>query len=889
MKLLARFKEGLPDGALRLRLPGSLGAVIVVVVVWALSLTSALAPWDDLIYDSIIRALPAKNTAHHEVVLVETTPDTQAIPSPLIRTLLAAGARHVALLQPIDKAEELSADELARITRGRPLPRDQVADGGFRLAATEAPTTLPPSRSGMFRQQWSAVPIGGTTLLTLEGRVASQLGREALPETFQVNFHQGRHIPRLPAAKAASVRSAAEIVRGKTVVVGPGSGPFVAELAVPGDQADALITRTEFHALALDTLLQGREVTQTGPLGRLAVLLVLAAILLLAFQPLQLRHGIVAAGATLAGFFALLAVLLRTADIWLPAQAFAFVLAGVFFVVYRDKTKDESRRISSLLASMEAKLHHRIMPKTFSESQEHWSHVVNLVDQTLQLNRSIFLDRVSSDHRVKEIAAMNCSLDAIDELRRDYERAPYTLAIEARGAIPLTHTRKFLRTVDDTEIQYLVPFILEGDVLGFWAFGVPPATLENEPDFLESVNSMAEQIAGLLYQRKLWMERKLREEEGFSRYVQDDTAARLNALQQAIAALDRRTHGLEGVFSGITTAAVLYDLFGRVVLINERMAELMAGMDVRPFETTANDLITSLTGIPHEEVRKLLDRMLRNDETAQFQVALKRPATSEFLLNVRPLPIHEGAGDTERHPFNLHGILLELMDIHELNRGFELKLELADFVMHGVAEEFAQIQSAQSSDCFDAVTRAPRCDLAAGLGSRLQKAGTRLDELRKLLAHPVGVGHTGAYPLAPDGIIAQVKERLVPECSRKQLDWSIAPLTDRALCKANPLDLRRLLAACCERLIDDATSSSTIRVEFQVDEGFVALHLSNKGFGMPAERLQDILAADPLATTAGWESVRKAAWRSRDWFAEFSARAELGGGLQFTIRLPRFH
>lgn len=896
MNLLARLEDILPDNIRRIRLPGLRGTLAIVAAVWAVSLTPLLTPWDDLLYDALVRLLPGKNTALHEVVLVETPPETQAVPPELVHALLDGGARHVVLLQPMGDTPVLTGATPERLTRARPLPRDLPPEGGPRLAPNEVPATLPDSRSGMFRQQWSRTTVGGEARLTLEGQVARQLGRSDLPETFQVNFHQGRHLPRIPAAKANNVDALSPVVRGKVVLVGPGGGPFAAELAVPGEAEQSLVTRTEFHALALDTLLQEREVLQAGPWLKLLLLALLGATLLMVLQPLQLRHGMLAAGALGTGFFVLAAVLLRTADLWLPAQAVVIVMAGVFVVVYRDKAKYDAQQISALLASMEAKLHHRLLPERFSESQEHWNHVVNLVDQTLQLHRSIFLDRVTSDHRVKEIAAMNCSLDAIDEMRRDYERPPYTLAIQARGAIVLPATRQFLRTVEADEVQCLAPFILEGEVLGFWAFGVSARTLEHTPGFLESVNRMAEQIAALLYQRKLWQDEQEREAVGLSRFVRDDATTRLNSLQQAIAALDRRTRGLESVFSGITTAAVLYDLFGRVVLINPRMSELLAGNSLPPYETTANDLIAALTGMPPEDVRRLLDRMVRNEETAQFQVTLQKPAAADFLLNVRPLAAHRqhGAGtpdeEDDSHPFDLHGILFELVDIQELNRGFALKLELMDFVTHGITEEFSRLKTVQAEDCFSPPQQAPRCDFAGELNGRVAQLGNRLEELRRLLSHPVGVGHTNVYPLAPDALVAQATERLAPASTRKQLNWAVAPLACRALCHANPVELRQLIESCCERLIGDAISASAITIAFDVTPAAITIRLSNAGFGMPPERLQELLAtAPPQVPQAEWQMLRKAIASSRDWGAEFTARAALGQGLEFAIQLPRFH
>lgn len=886
-----------------LRIRGMLSAAVVVVLLWGMSLNSHFIPWDDLIYDQLIRFLPDKYTATHDVVLVETPSADSTVSTVAIRNLLAAGARHVATLQGIVPDVPLSDDEMNRLTRASVLPRELPPSDSFALTASEIPAALAPNPSGLFLEQYGVLLIGGKTFTSLEGQVANRLQRTDIPTMFRVNFHQGRHLPKLPLSKLVSVRSIEAVVRDKVVLIGPGGGTFAAELPVPGTGSDRLVTRAEFHALALDTLLQRNEVGAMAPLPRLFFLLGLGAVLLLVFQPLPLRQGFAVASAILATFVVLAVVLLQVANHWLPVQAITFVIIGVFVVTYREKARDESRRIASLMTAMEERLHQRVMPKTFDESQEHWSHIVKMVDQTLHLNRSIFLDRVLSDHRVKEIAAVNCSLDAINELRRDYEREPYTLAIAARSTIEIPEQRRFLRPGADDERQYMAPFIIEGEILGFWAMGVSAGRIADEGDFLDSVNAMAEQVAYLLYQRKVWLRHQEREGSVLSRYVQDDTATRLTSLQQAIAALDRRTRGLEHLFSGLSTAAILYDLFGRVVLINQRMSDLLASNGWRPYDNTAHDLITALTGITDEQSREVLGRMLGQSAPAQFEVRLSQPVAAEYLLIVRPLAADQGDASHEPHPFNLYGFVIELLDIGEINRGFQRKLDLVEYITRSVREEFAETAATLRTEClvagreqavhFDASAIPHTADrgnsIAPGLQQRMAGVNQRLDELQRLLEQPVRVGDEERYPILAESVLRQLHERCAAASRDKNINWSISSTAHHQLCLANQGDLTRLLDACANRLLDDATSDSSLNVLVEDDENEVRLTLSNVGFGMPPERLAALIAGEGAAVTGGdWDTLRKAAARCRRWGATMSADAELGGGLRFRVGLPAY-
>ena len=93
-----------------------------------------------------------------------------------------------------------------------------------------------------------------------------------------------------------------------------------------------------------------------------------------------------------------------------------------------------------------------------------------MINQSLNLKRMIFLERVPNDHRLKEIKAFECSIHDVVDLRRDYERTPYSTVIQEQK--PLLQTKPYLLPLAVEDQQYLAPLMFAGDVLGFWAFTV---------------------------------------------------------------------------------------------------------------------------------------------------------------------------------------------------------------------------------------------------------------------------------------------------------------------------------------------------------------------------------------------------------------------------------
>lgn len=113
-----------------------------------------------------------------------------------------------------------------------------------------------------------------------------------------------------------------------------------------------------------------------------------------------------------------------------------FVSSTAFF---HDQRVENKHLFSQLNHQILARLKDSILPKSFMETEDPWSKIAVMVQQQLKLERSIFLEKVHKDHRVREINAINCSINDIIEQRRDFHRDPYKAALSART---LTETNR---------------------------------------------------------------------------------------------------------------------------------------------------------------------------------------------------------------------------------------------------------------------------------------------------------------------------------------------------------------------------------------------------------------------------------------------------------------
>jgi len=292
------------------------------------------------------------------------------------------------------------------------------------------------------------------------------------------------------------------------------------------------------------------------------------------------------------------------------------------------------------------------LPPDFYNLDEHWARVITFVDQTLNLNRVILLERVEGDHRVREVQALRCSLQDIDERRRDFERAPYSDAIAEGGPIVLQQRLFFSESSESPHDQYMVPLLFGGEVQGFWAFDVDPTVADSADNFLGTIRNFAGQIAELLYHRHRWMEQHDAQKKILPRFFRLDVAkGSSQKIGELLELLDNRLIALQAVFDGLATAAIQYDLFGRVVQLNDSMEAFMRQQNLPGYELTALDFLTTLTNMPPNEARGLLRRVVadRNDFLIPVTANGENHSVHIKPLSPRKQPSHR---ENLRHPSN---------------------------------------------------------------------------------------------------------------------------------------------------------------------------------------------------------------------------------------------
>ena len=815
--------------------------VALCLFVWILSITGALNAPSSLLYDLFAQITPEQARTSDDILLVEADYKSRYEGDEtwlhLLDTLEHKGVRQVIFYffpQNVTSNFYQTAADLEYVIFGRevieqaaekkdanklqPLP-SQTAGLKIRTGV------LPPSSTayGIHRDYLAAVTIGSQsmphiTLLAAQERTGERYNP---PNPFRVDFTgQHRSLPKISLSRVVSEDIIPELIKDKTVLVG-----FKPPFPFKGynTPVNSSMSPLEYHGLALQTLLNRTELRFPHPWETLLCLLVLTGIALIIHQTFGsfiylIMGGFLCVVTPLASW-----ILLVLTKNWFPMIEVLLTFAlFLFFISARDRLL-RNRLALQILLDQSLKKQEKAMPKSFFRSEEYWPLIVNMVSQTLNSKRSIFLETVEGDHRVREVIALNISLEGIQERRRDYHRTPYKTAIEKNTAIPVD---SYFKSLGDDEQPYIVPLNFFGQVQGFWAFTIDAEAELQTPELLKIANILAREIGEMLFRRKQWVEegrwrdnpiRKLLNMEKHHEPYQE--------INRITAFLVRRLSMLESVFNALETGTILYNPFGMVVQSNQRMTQLLKILNINAYGISALDFAVQLTGESPEKIRQLLSRVIVNHETNQLSISAVGDRKQELMLKIRPFIASDDTEEEEdsAKPIEMNGFLFEIVDMPNL---------------------------ADSS---------------------------RND---KFLAERPGVFSIDLLEIIK---ISIDNAQLVAEKRKILLKFQTSGTIP--FIQAEPEKLTNLLEAILSLLIADALDDSTVMISVNVKQDEIICSLVNTGVGMPSETFQRFLTSPVRADGAEFQKIHRILPELLRWQATLSGSSDFGQGLSFKLIL----
>ena len=464
-------------------------------------------------------------------------------------------------------------------------------------------------------------------------------------------------LPKFSAERVLDVDVMSEQLENKIIIVGQKTAAFNVFIHAP--KLDGLNDPLLLIAYLADSIDKQTTVKQLNSLLTIFIELALVFVLLFSFQKLSLIYSFIIALNSVLLWCLLGYFFIEFNQLFIPIGQYIVLTFITLFWVIVVRKMSEDNELNTVVNNIQQKMMGRFIPQSFIEQASPWDPIIQLISQQLDLEKSIFLARKEDDHRVVEIRAINCNLDDIQEMRRDYKRTPYSKALKSLGVVQIT--RPFFTHIKEGEIEFMAPLVYAGDVRGFWALSVIPNKYFNQQAFEKNVNKFAAQVAELLFHYHIFKTTQASNNSLLNQLLTLKLHEPISEqVKQSINEMEQKLTTLEMVFNHTRSATVLFNLFGQVIQTNASLEQFAKQHQLAIFEMTALDLLCKSCDLDAEIAKGKLRYITLN----KAEVALPAKfGEQDYTLNIKALHT-DSSQAASGEPFQVSGILFEFIDNH---------------------------------------------------------------------------------------------------------------------------------------------------------------------------------------------------------------------------------
>jgi signal transduction histidine kinase len=557
------------------------------------------------------------------------------------------------------------------------------------------------------------------------------------------------------------------------------------------------------------------------------------------------------------------------------------------YILSIERMREEDLLVKTTKA-LNTRLNSKVQPTSFYASQTPWQDLHSLINQQLNLHRSIFLEKVGKGHRIQEIDALNCKVDDIQERRRDFERKPYSDAIETLSPVEMDD---YFKNSSDDEREFMLPLMFAGDVLGFWAVTVIPDQHWNKAVFEKHVMSFSKEISELLFHRKQLLKQKETDSNIWRRFFTLKFAqAEYEALDISVSHLEKRFDSLQNIFDGMSSASALFDMFGQILHTNNRMEQIANAMSLPIYKLTAHDLILQLTELDTHQIKNILLSTTLKDEWIDIPINTDAFG-AEYLLRIRAIRVVQSQ-DKHSSGMMTQGLLFEFVEITDVQRIIGIKEELFGQYFHQMRNNLStmnlfcrQVQKQLPDDKQQFILELQNC---------LKEATAINQSIEEKLEQQSVLDH--AVPLNAIVEYEKVKKEFSQAIQQKRLDFNEDVPMILSLVLAERYQLKSLFKLIFKLLIDDCVNNNgsvsvTVKDKLTDDKRIIQMCFKNTGYGLPQEQLDILLNTKPtqfIESEDTLEQIILLSHQIRRFDLDVDIKSKMGEGYSLTLSLPVF-
>ena len=877
----------------------------MALVVWILHAAGWLAAWDGAFYDQVVSSTIRLRDPTPKVLLVKLAREdawSEAEADKTLDILESLGAKAVVLdFIPRNSSREFfqRATTLRNVVLGRQLRHDPDDPDALRLESLPAQAHeldvpwgvvfLPPASKGVHRWQQSSVLVGTNTFPTIESRTAALADQSSTSsqksDSFLVNFVGGPgKLPNMAVSRVLAGELIAEMAKGKVVLVG--AGEEFSELTTPVSSGAEKMSFLEFQGNALQTLLDGSPIRPLPWPPLLLVLLGLGVVSSLLYQRVDSLAGV----RLLLGMLLVCALLVFAGlvlfNFWLPLGAMVLAQGGQFALTLVFKTRMTNVALNEMRLHALRQSKERLGPPDFLTSGEHWELLASMSNQTVKAERMVFLERMPGTQQLSEARAFNCTFDDVQERERSLDAPMFAAALLLAHGTP-ARVDGFFKPGPTPQEEYLCPLAFGGELLAVWVVGFDSAKAAAVPQLDTVLTRLSQQMARLLHERKS-VDARLSFAERLKRWFSAEKGDQAcQELNRTADLLEQYYDVVETVFNQGDTATLVYDRFGRVLKASDKALGLLQAENFTPAKGTAVDLLLLLTRKDEVQVRQLLRNVLLERAPTSLSIKLRSQRQRQFLLRLHPL-LQAKQAHPEPDALKAQGFICQLIDTTSLSTLATLKALVAERLGVELRDHLAAIEMSAALLESDRLPAAERQAVLDVIHNKTDMCVRVISECQKYLGRDIEAKSTDCFPLDALEVLEGVCSRFVPKLAERHIALKREQPRLMAQVLSSTDELEQLFTTTFELMVSDAAEDTPLTIRVNDASSHSIFQFSNCGFGIPNERLQEILTSPEVPASKQFQELREAAVRVRDWGGHLEVWSEVGKGYNITLELRQF-
>ena len=877
--------------------------IILISGLAAITASGVLHNSNIVMSDQLFRAFPNHQTTP-AILLISTTKLDRLSPSlieELTISLKKSEPRRLFLLDP-DTAISLSKlphkkwmDDITfldSVTRIENTPQSESKEHANINLGYMTAIKL---HAGHFRNWQRSYKIKDDNYIAFQAEITSpDKPRTVIPTpkamaTIDFSMEDGL-IPLVKAKRVIQEGLATSLIKNKIILIGEALEPGQPGFTVP-IRPNLGISQLELQGYALHSAISKRFLSFAGFSTTLIGTLLISSISILLFQWLSPQYSAIYTVSICLFLVTLQWLSIKLYALILPTWEWIIVQVLTLLTVYQLRRNKEERALSRIIAETNDRLSERVQPLNFNRADDPWKKVLSFINQQLNLRRSIFLEKIINEHRLIEIEALNCSIDDISEFRRDYQRKPYSDALEVNG--PIIPFRDYFKEVENDEIQYLIPLTFAGEILGFWALTLMPDKKFDKVLFENNLRNFANQIAELIYHRNHWKLDSKKHQNPWRRLLSLELGQTLHRqLNQSVTLLEHRLDTLEDVFNGLSTAAVVYDVFGQVLHTNSVIEYLARINDIAIYKLTAMELLAKTAEISLDESRKKLRYVTLKNKTLAISSRVLS-SHSAHLLRIRPLLSLKKPKTDQIHPFQILGILFEFIDISQIQQHIDIRQDVSEKYFYLMRNKLSTISLANRKISKENTSISQWTDM---IKKHIIESGDLTNKIEDELKKNIYLNEQEVVPINIASTISRLLDSAEELAQHKELEFLYHKPDLNTLSYVELQTFEQLINAILKLLINDAAHQSIISIiildQSEQEDKKIKINFTNMGNGVPKEHLNNLLATPHLHTDNQDDPLTQISILTQQinyWGGELSILTDIGSGFSIDLELKTFN